>query len=167
MRVFSNGGNGIKGSASILDGAMFCSGCGLCETYSCPQGLSPRAIISEMKDAARKNGIKPPQGIEPDLNVKDAELRRVSVERLTARLGLQKYNVDAPLTYDFETKNVKILLSQHIGAPAVACVKEGDTVKMGDVIGKAQDGALSVNVHSSIDGKVTSVNEKYIRITRI
>jgi heterodisulfide reductase subunit C len=94
MRVFSNGG---AGATSSLSGAMFCSGCGLCETYSCPQGLSPRAIIAEMKDAARKNGIKPPQGIEPDLNVKDASLRKVSVERLTSRLGLKKY----PYTCDY------------------------------------------------------------------
>jgi Na+-translocating ferredoxin:NAD+ oxidoreductase RnfC subunit len=163
MRVFSNGG---AGATSSLSGAMFCSGCGLCETYSCPQGLSPRAIIAEMKDAARKNGIKPPQGIEPDLNVKDASLRKVSVERLTSRLGLKKYDVNAPISYDFETKNVKILLSQHIGVPACACVKEGDLVKAGDIIGKAADGALSVNIHSSIDGIVTSVNDKYVRITR-
>ena len=31
MRLFSNGG---KGNMSVVAGAMFCSGCGLCETYS-------------------------------------------------------------------------------------------------------------------------------------
>ena len=163
MRLYSNGGAGDK---SVLAGAMFCSGCGLCETYSCPQGLSPRAIIAEMKDGARKNGIKPPQGIKPDLNVKDADLKKVSVERLTARLGLRKYDVAAPMVEDFDTRTVKILMAQNIGAPAVACVNEGDTVKCGDVIGKVADGALGVDVHASIDGKVTTVNEKYVKITR-
>ncbi len=164
MRVFSNGG---KGATSAIEGSMFCSGCGLCETYSCPQGLSPRAIIAEMKDAARKNGIKPPQNIEPDLNVKDAELRKVSVERLTSRLGLKKYDVPAPLSDNFETENVKILTSQHIGAPSIPCVSEGDVVKVGDIIGKATEGALSVDVHASINGTVIAVNDKFIKIKKL
>ncbi len=162
MRLYSNGG---AGDSSALLGAMFCSGCGLCETYSCPQGLSPRAIIAQMKDDARKNGIKPPQGIAP-VTVKDAHLKKVSVERLTARLGLTKYDVDAPISEDFDTKNVKILLAQGIGVLAVACVSEGDTVKCGDVIAKVPDGALGTDVHASIDGKVVAVTERYIKITK-
>ena len=162
MRLYSNGG---AGDISVLLGSMYCSGCGLCETYSCPQGLSPRAIIAEMKDGARKNGIKPPQGLKPQA-VKDADLKKVSVERLTARLGLKKYDVAAPMVEEFDTRTVKIMMAQSIGAPAVACVSEGDTVKVGDVIGKVKDGALGADVHASIDGKVTTVNEKYIKITR-
>lgn len=163
MRLLSNGG---KGDMSVISGAMFCSGCGLCEAYSCPQGLSPRSVIAEMKAAARANGLKPPQGIEPE-TVKDADMKRVSVERLTARLGLTKYNVPAPLSGELTVGNVKIMLSQHIGVPAAACVEEGDTVKKGDVIAKAPENALSVNIHASIDGKVTTVNEKFIRITKL
>ena len=60
MRLFSNGG---KGDMSVVAGAMFCSGCGLCETYSCPQGLSPRKVIADMKAAAREAGMKPPVGL--------------------------------------------------------------------------------------------------------
>ncbi len=162
MRLFSNGG---KGDMSVVAGAMFCSSCGLCETYSCPQGLSPRAVISELKATARANGIKPPQGIVPD-TVKDADLKRVSVERLTARLGLTRYDVPAPIRDEFTISSVKILMSEHIGTPAIPSVSEGDTVKKGDVIGHAKEGALSVNIHASIDGKVTTVNDKFIRITK-
>ena len=43
-------------------------------------------------------------------------------------------------------------------------VKEGDTVKRGDVIAKAPEGALGVSIHASIDGKVTAVTSKYIKI---
>ncbi len=163
MRLLSNGG---RGDMSAVAGSMFCSGCGLCEAYSCPQGLSPRAVIAKMKATARENGIKPPQGILPDLNVKDADLKRVSVERLTARLGLTKYNTSAPLTEGFSSSSVKIMLLQHIGAPAVACVAEGDTVKKGDVIAKVKKDALGADIHASIEGKITSVNEKFIRITK-
>ena len=162
MRVLSNGG---KGDVDALDGSLFCSGCGLCETYSCPQGLSPRAMIAELKNMARARGHKPPDDIKPD-PVKDADLKKVSVERLTMRLGLKKYDVPAPISEDFETNSVKILTSQHLGAPAVPCVNEGDTVKKGDVIATAADGALSVNIHASIDGKVTAVTPKHIKIKK-
>ena len=59
--------------------------------------------------------------------------------------------------------SVKIKLSQHIGAPAAACVKTGDKVSAGDVIAKAADG-LSVNIHASISGTVEEVTDAYIRI---
>jgi Na+-translocating ferredoxin:NAD+ oxidoreductase RnfC subunit len=161
MRVLSNGG---KGDAKAIEGAMFCSSCGLCETYSCPQDLSPKAMIAEIKRVARENGIKPPEGIKPAV-VKDADLKKVSVERLTIRLGLKKYDVPAPIIHEgFAPKSVKLLLSQHLGAPAVPVVKEGDEVKRGDVIAKAIEGALGVNIHASIDGKVTAVTDKYVKI---
>ena len=152
---------------SVVTGAMFCSGCGLCETYSCPQGLSPRMVISEMKSVARQNGLKLPTDVPFNPNPKDAELKKVSVERLSARLGLSKYDKPAPISEDFSTKQVKIMLAQSIGTPAVACVNIGDTVKAGDTIGKIKDGALGVNVHASIDGKITAVNEKYIKISKV
>lgn len=161
MRVLSNGG---KGDASVLANSMYCSSCGLCETYSCPQDLSPKAMITEIKNLARQNGIKPPEGIKA-VPVKDGDLKKVSVERLTMRLGLKKYDVPAPIIHEgFAPKSVKLLLSQHLGAPAIPVVKVGDEVKRGDVIAKAPEGALGVNIHASIDGKVTTVNSKYIKI---
>lgn len=160
MRVLANGG---KGNLYSIVGSMFCSGCGLCETYSCPQDLSPRALIAEWKVAARQNGFTPPVDIELE-TVKDAKLKRVSVERLTSRLGLKKYDVPAPICHEFKTNTVKVMLSQHLGAPAVATVKVGDRVAQGDLIGKARDGALSVNIHASIDGTVEAVTEKYVKI---
>ena len=161
MKVLSNGG---KGDGRVILDALFCSGCGLCETYSCPQDLSPRAIIAEIKAAARANGIKPPEGVKANLNVRHADMKKVSVERLTGRLGLRKYDVPAPLTEPIHTKTVKILLSQHLGAPATPCVAVGDKVERGDVIAKASETALSVNIHASITGTVAAVTPKYIKI---
>jgi Na+-translocating ferredoxin:NAD+ oxidoreductase RnfC subunit len=164
MRVLSNGG---KGDLKALEGSMFCSSCGLCETYSCPQDLSPRALIDEIKATAKKNGIPLPSGFKADENVKDAEFKRVSVERLTTRLGLKKYDVPAPMIDEKPTvSSVKILLSQSIGAPSVPTVTEGEKVLVGDVIAKAADGALSVTLHASISGKVTTVTPRYIKITK-
>ncbi len=158
MRVLANGG---RGDALRLAGSMYCSGCGLCDAYSCPQDLSPRILINEMKAAARAKGIKP-ERVELQ-EVKEPELHRVSLSRLTSRLGLAKYDVPAPLTEAGRVKQVVLPLSQHIGAPAVPCVKVGDSVAEGDVIATAADG-LSVNIHASITGKVTAVTARAIKI---
>ena len=53
---------------------------------------------------------------------------------------------------------VAIPLVQHIGNPAVALVKKGDQVKLGEKIGEA-DGFISASVHSSVSGKVLKVEE--------
>ena len=54
---------------------------------------------------------------------------------------------------------VSIPLSQHIGAPASALVKKGDSVTVGQKIGEV-NGALGCPVHSSISGTVTEIVKK-------
>lgn len=162
MRVLSNGG---KGNTNAIAGSMYCSGCGLCQNYSCPQGLSPKTLIDELKAEARRNGIKPVKGLKALEHTENEEYRKVSVERLTMRLGIKKYDTEAPVTGGFRTDRVKINLSQHIGVPAKPCVKVGDAVKKGQVIALAAENSLSVDIHASIDGKVTEITEKYIAVT--
>ena len=142
---------------------MFCSACGLCEMFSCPQGLSPRTMINEYKNGLRKAGIKPP--VVQAAPVSSArEYRRAWEGRLMARLGLGKYDKDALLDDSLRAASeVKILLSQHIGAPAKANVQAGDKVNAGDVIAAAADG-LSVNIHASVSGVVKEVTDKYVMI---
>ena len=53
---------------------------------------------------------------------------------------------------------VKIPVSQHIGAPAQAVVAVGDTVKVGQLIAQAT-GFVSANIHSSVSGKVKKIEE--------
>ena len=52
-----------------------------------------------------------------------------------------------------------IHLSQHIGAPAEACVKKGDFVKKGQVIATPK-GFVSVPIHSSTSGEVIAVEPR-------
>lgn len=83
-----------------------------------------------------------------------------------ARLGLTKYDKDAPMDENLvEVPKVKILLSQHIGAPAQAIVKAGDQVTRGQMIAAPANG-LSVGIHASVCGKVTEVTDRYIVIAR-
>ena len=144
---------------------MFCSACGLCEMYACGQGLNPRTLIAATKSQLRKNGIKIPDDIEAAPVPASRDYRTVPMERLKSRLGLDKYDVDAPLSEELVgTKKTKIMLSQTIGAPAVACVKVGDSVKAGDVVGAFAENALSLPVHASLDGTVSEVTDKYVLI---
>jgi len=50
-------------------------------------------------------------------------------------------------------------LSQHIGAPAVPCVKVGDRVLMGQKIAEAS-GFMSANIHSSVSGTVSAIEKR-------
>ncbi len=155
---------------SVFLNTMFCSSCGLCENFSCPQGLSPRSLIADYKLGLRKAGVKPPAGVVPAPVKESRQYRKVPEERLAARLGLSRYDAEAPLQEDgyWKTRDiihkVKILLCQHIGAPAVPAVKEGTKVKAGDVIAGPGNG-LSVAIHASMDGIVREVTDQYIVIT--
>lgn len=53
---------------------------------------------------------------------------------------------------------VTILLSQHMGAPAKPVVEKGDLVKAGQLIARGE-GFLSGNVHASVSGKVSRIDE--------
>ncbi len=67
----------------------------------------------------------------------------------TATNSLPIVNAAAPA-------RVMIPMAQHAGAPAVCCVKAGQVVNMGQVIGEAQ-GFISAPVHASVSGKVVAV----------
>ena len=148
----------------LLD-TMFCSACGLCEMYSCGQGLSPRTLIGEYKGALRKNGVPVPKDavLKPVAPYRNE--RRVPMERLTARIGLTRYDMPAPMV-DEEVKadTVKIQLTQHIGAPAKAFVAVGDKVVVGQPIGGTDDDKLGVKIHATISGTVTDVNDRFVTI---
>lgn len=146
---------------------LYCSSCGLCEMFSCPQGLSPRSLMAQYKAGLRKAGIRPEKDVSLE-NVSDMrEYRKAPEGRLEARLGLLKYNVEAPLKDNVVAMDkVKVLLSQHIGAPAKAIVKVGELVKTGQMIAQPGKG-LSVAIHASIDGKVVEVTDSYVVIQKV
>ena len=63
-----------------------------------------------------------------------------------------------PINFGFVPKIVTIPLSQHSGAPATCLVSKNDLVKVGQKIGEAS-AFISANVHSSVSGKVKSIDE--------
>ena len=68
-----------------------------------------------------------------------------------------KLSANQPLIKAELPKQVAIMLSQHIGAPAKAIVKRGDLVKVGTKIAEA-GGFVSAAIHSSVSGKVAKLD---------
>jgi Na+-translocating ferredoxin:NAD+ oxidoreductase RnfC subunit len=147
--------------------AVNCCECNLCSLYSCPEDLDPKQACVRSKVNIRLKNLPytPP---DRSLNVHPMQAdRKVSIKRLTRKLGLMPY--DRPAEYvenGFNPQQVVIPLKQHFGFPAVPIVKVGDSVTVGQKIGEIPEGKIGATVHASIDGRVTHVDEM-IRIESI
>ena len=83
---------------------------------------------------------------------------------LTFKGGLHPYDgkelsKDKPITEYLPQGELVYPLSQHIGAPAVACVKKGDRVLVGQKIAEA-GGFVSANIYSSVSGTVKKIEPR-------
>ena len=58
---------------------------------------------------------------------------------------------------DFVSDTVQIVMNMNIGAPSKPCVKKGDHVKIGQIIGEPV-GGLGLPVHASVSGDVVAVD---------
>ena len=146
--------------------ATLCCGCGLCETLACCQGISPKAVINEYKALLAKNKMRFVAKDEV-LPLAEREYRMVPSERWANVLGVAKF--DKLAKYIGEQKDftkAEIYLRQHIGAPSVAVVKDGDMVQVGDLVAESADG-LSLPQYASISGKVTVEENVKIIIEKV
>lgn len=143
--------------------ALICSECGICEEYACPMGLQPRRINSLLKALYKKEAFR--------YNRKETEhkanamrqYRKVSSERLAARLGLyQYYHLEIDKLIELRPKTVAIPIQQHIGAPSRPVVKAGDAVCQDQLIAECPDGSLGANIHASVAGTVLETEERII-----
>ncbi len=150
---------------ALYTAATLCCGCGICEIAACCQGISPRAVIYEMKKRLAERRLRyDPKGAiaEPDAM---REHRQMPIPRWKMLLGVTPFDRRQVYTETAAPASVEMLLSQHIGAPAIPTVKVGDTVRRGEVVATAAEG-LSVPHHASIDGRVTFVDAKKIVIEK-
>ncbi len=159
-----NATSGIVTNANTYLNTAFCSSCGLCEMFSCTQGLAPKSLMAVCKEVLRKNGAKPPQNPKQGEVKKERAYRKVPMKRLITRLGLKKYDINAPLDErDLTFGEYKVMLAQGIGANASAVVKKGDKVTMGQLIAKHGE-ALGVSLHSPCNGTVKEATDTFILI---
>ncbi|PKM52047.1 MAG: electron transport complex protein RnfC [Firmicutes bacterium HGW-Firmicutes-7] len=152
MRISSYGSLG-DGNAT-LDEAFLCCECGLCE-QACIMNLQPWKVNINIKKQLTEMGIKNQNNRKPTEVNPFFKYRGFPVKKLIYRIELDQYDVQAPLTEtDVIFKEVTIVNKQHIGAPSVLWVKEGEMVTKGQLIFRAKDHALGANIHSSISGIV-------------
>ncbi len=154
------------GDPELLTGALLCSECGVCEVYACPVGISPRQINAALKGELRARGLKYQGELGPEDPV--AGYRLIPSMRMASRIGLsQWYHQDAPLSpVSCDPDEVTLSLKQHLGAPAVPVVKEGDRVSRGTLVADIPEGALGARIHASIDGVVTGVTPEAITVRK-
>lgn len=156
---------GLNYNTEVFINAFGCSGCNLCSSYSCHQGLNPKAVIDELKNRFRKNGIKPIE-IDNIKEKKDRDYKRVPVKRVLSRLGLTKFDKEAEIcNFSGEIKELKINLKQSIGKESSPIVKVGESIKKGQVIAEV-DNCLGVYLHSPINGKIKNISNEFIEIIK-
>jgi Na+-translocating ferredoxin:NAD+ oxidoreductase RnfC subunit len=158
------GYNSMGDANASIEEAYLCCECGLCE-QACVMNLQPWKVNIYLKSVLRENGVKNSL-TKSDLEVHPfRDERKFSAKRLVYRLNLQMYDVKAPLNNQLvDIDEVVISNRQHIGAPGVLVVKDGDKVNAGDLIFSIPDGALGANIHSSISGTVTVLNQNEVKI---
>lgn len=144
--------------------AANCCSCGVCEMFACPMGLSPRKVNEYLKGEFRKRGIQVPKN--PEAHAREfVQERKTPTNRLVARLGLSEYYGKHPSSCEeLSVDTVFIPFSQHVGKPAAAVKQAGDTVAKGELLAAAAEGALSANIHSSVNGVIEEITDKGARI---
>ena len=147
--------------------AFLCCDCRLCE-YACIMDLQPWKVNIALKKKLSEKGIG---YVDKKSNLTANEFRnfqRYPLGKLIMQLGIDKYDVKAPLAdKKYEFPSVELLLKQHIGATTTSIVSIGDRVTKGQLIAKLPNGKLGANLYSSIDGVVKLVDENKIVIFRV
>ncbi|MDR1649237.1 MAG: SLBB domain-containing protein [Synergistaceae bacterium] len=136
-----------------LGEALICCECGVCETFACPMGLSPRQVNKYVKKLLA--GLRRPKPEAPSAPEEMRKYRKIAPLKIMARMGLYGlYGKKAETFLELSPDRVRIPVKQHIGAPARPVVRAGDEVAPGQLVAEA-DGRVSANIHASIAGVVT------------
>lgn len=155
----------VQNSESFLQNAL-CCGCGVCSVIACQQGLFPSKLSMEVKGALGRHGLRRTNNVQPE-KVRDVRASRlVSSNKLIDRLGIRKYVKPTVKKSDktFAPDTVYIELKQHVGKPASATVKPGDKVKCGDVVAVTAYEDLGTVMHTSINGTVKEITDRFVII---
>jgi Na+-translocating ferredoxin:NAD+ oxidoreductase RnfC subunit len=161
-KVMRSLGFTLAGEAQWNQYAALCCACGLCTLYACPEALFPKEACDQSKTAMKAQGEKWTGRTEVKPHPM-YEGRRTPVKQLVKRLGLAAYDGYTGFLADAPTPSrVTLLLSQHVGAPAVPLVKPGQRVKAGECVADIREGSLGARIHASIDGTVRSVDESIV-----
>ena len=155
----------VKNTEAFLQNAL-CCGCGVCSVIACQQGLFPSKLSMEIKGALGKYGLRRENNVQPESARPERASRLISSNKLIDRLGIRRFVKKSVKKIDtvFTPDTVYIQLKQHVGKPATATVKPGDKVKQGDVVALTAYDDLGTVMHSSINGTVKEVTDRFVII---
>lgn len=155
----------VKNTEAFLQNAL-CCGCGVCSVIACQQGLFPSKLSMEIKGALGKYGLRRENNVQPESARPERASRLISSNKLIDRLGIRRFVKKSVKKIDtvFTPDTVYIQLKQHVGKPATATVKPGDKVKQGDVVALTAYEDLGTVMHSSINGTVKEVTDRFVII---
>jgi len=163
MRAVAEGGKSFI--EKLNTNVFLCSECGLCELYACPMQLSPRRINAWLKAEIGKPKPQEKKEIAPH---PERNIRQTPTSRIILRSGLASLDKPAPWIDDEISPHiVRLMLKQHVGAPSLPVVREGQAVTSGELIATIPEGSLGANIHTSIKGRVSTVTEDYIEVTAV
>ena len=147
--------------------SQLCCQCNLCELFSCPAGLYPKAANLYFKQKLIEKNVRY-KPLQDKFEARQSrEYRLVPSKRLIVRIGLRDFDKAAPLTnITLEPERVSIAKQQHVGAPSICSVNIGDNVQAGDLIGKVPEGSLGAPIHASISGTIIEIENEFITIRR-
>ena len=145
--------------------ATYCCSCGLCTLYACPEDLFPREACDQAKSTMRRNGESYRQEKAPKIHAMK-NYRRVPTKSLLRRLRIAKYEVPTPFVDGCPApQELRILLQQHVGKPAVPVVKVGARVQADELLAQVEGNSLGARIHTPLAGKVTEISSQHIRLS--
>ncbi|NMB46775.1 MAG: electron transport complex protein RnfC [Firmicutes bacterium] len=148
-----------------IAGALLCSECGVCDSYACFMGLSPRQVNQALKQQLSTHAK--PQFVNLDEVREGFAASQIPSQRLTYRQDLVRWVKDAPFMGTLpEPDRVLIRLDQHVGMTAHCVLELGQEVSPGTLVGNLPDGELGALVHSSIHGVVCGIEDEVVIIER-
>lgn len=150
----------------VLEDALICCECGICELYACPMGISPRKMNIHVKSVLRSKGVKYTDTEIYTSNTQMKDFRQIPVTRLIPRIDMKRLERNIAFeALEVKADCVNIRLKQHIGNSASPMVGIGDKVIKGQLIANVDYAELGANIHSSVDGIVEEVDTNFIKIT--
>lgn len=143
---------------------LYCCECNLCSFISCPEGLYPSTVCINHKRKAGAEGTK----YEGQISNKAhpwVNYRKTPTRRLKTMLDLDRFEDKGPLSnFDYQPQYLRLLLKQHIGAPAKPLVNPGDLVHKNQKIATVAD-QLGSEIHAPVDGLIDEITDTSIKIS--
>ena len=95
-RLMNGVANGLMNHSEACQTALGCIGCNLCTMYSCPNQLDPAGFMMKIKYELIGQGVTVPRQ-EESIAKQSLAYHQVPMKRLIRKLGLTKYDIEAPL----------------------------------------------------------------------